>query len=283
MDYAQARYYSNRHGRFTGVDPLLSSAMTENPQTWNRYSYGVNSPLKYTDPSGMYICAGDKKQCRNIESGLEKAQEALKKLDPNSEQYKALDRALRTYGAAGVDNGLTIKFGVNISAAPAATAIKIRDADQDGKKDITADNPTGRDIIITFDIGQNDDSTDYAINLAHEGSHTADGTDFIAALPVSLADPAAIEMFNNSPLNLTKYETERRAYRVSAAIAQGLGYDSLKIGKDGGNKYEIWNSGWKQADRITKQSNGIDKVLSEPKSKGGLYEITEDKPGAKIF
>lgn len=159
----------------------------------------------------------------------------------------------------------------------------IRDLDGDGKKDVTADNPTGRDISVTFDIKQHDNSTDYAINLAHEGSHVADGTDFIGALPLNLADPAATEMFNNSPLNLTKYVTETRAYGVSAAVAQGLGYDTLKIGKDGGNKYEIWNSGWKQADRLAKQCKGIDKVSAEPKSKGGLYEITKDKPGVKLF
>jgi RHS repeat-associated protein len=283
LDFAQARMYHKNHGRFTSPDPLLSSGRVENPQTWNRYAYVLNSPLKYTDPFGMYICDGNKKQCKQIEEGINKAQDALKKLDPKSDQYKALERALKTYGAAGVDNGVTIKFGENKSGSPAATVMGIRDLDGDGKKDVTPDNPTGRDITVTFDTKQHKNTTDYAINIAHEGSHVADGTAFIAALPLNLADPAATEMFSNSPLNLTKYETETRAYGVSAAVAQGLGIDSLKIGKDGGNQYEIWNSGWKQADRLTKQSKGIDKVLAEPKSKGGLYEITKDKPGVKLF
>ena len=53
LDYAQARYYNNAHGRFTSVDPLTASATIKNPQTFNRYSYALNSPYKFTDPLGL--------------------------------------------------------------------------------------------------------------------------------------------------------------------------------------------------------------------------------------
>ena len=33
-------------------DPLFGDAVT-NPQRWNRYAYVANSPLRFTDPSGM--------------------------------------------------------------------------------------------------------------------------------------------------------------------------------------------------------------------------------------
>jgi uncharacterized protein RhaS with RHS repeats len=56
MDYAQARYFTNVQGRFTGIDPLLPSAKSINPQTWNRYAYVANNPLRFTDPSGMRAC-----------------------------------------------------------------------------------------------------------------------------------------------------------------------------------------------------------------------------------
>lgn len=46
LDFAQARYYSSKHGRFTSIDPLNASASIENPQTFNRYSYVLNSPCK---------------------------------------------------------------------------------------------------------------------------------------------------------------------------------------------------------------------------------------------
>ena len=53
LDFAQARFYSSGQGRFTSVDPFMGSAITANPQTFNRYSYVTNAPLSLIDPSGM--------------------------------------------------------------------------------------------------------------------------------------------------------------------------------------------------------------------------------------
>ena len=53
LDFAEARMYENRHGRFTAVDPLIASGKSANPQTFNRYVYVGNSPLVITDPLGM--------------------------------------------------------------------------------------------------------------------------------------------------------------------------------------------------------------------------------------
>jgi RHS repeat-associated protein len=53
LDFAQARYYNGKHGRFTSVDPLVASANVKDPQTFNRYSYAMNSPYKFTDPLGL--------------------------------------------------------------------------------------------------------------------------------------------------------------------------------------------------------------------------------------
>ena len=49
LDFAEARYYNNQHGRFTAVDPMLASGLSSNPQTFNRYSYGNKSPYKFVD------------------------------------------------------------------------------------------------------------------------------------------------------------------------------------------------------------------------------------------
>lgn len=57
LDYAQARMFQSGFGRFTSPDPLQASANPILPQSWNRYSYSYNNPLRFTDPSGMI--AGD--------------------------------------------------------------------------------------------------------------------------------------------------------------------------------------------------------------------------------
>lgn len=53
LEFAQARYYNPTHGRFTSVDPLTASASILNPQTFNRYTYVLNSPYKFVDPLGL--------------------------------------------------------------------------------------------------------------------------------------------------------------------------------------------------------------------------------------
>ncbi len=55
LDFAEARMYENRYGRFTAVDPLLASGKSANPQTFNRYVYVVNNPVAYTDPTGLQV------------------------------------------------------------------------------------------------------------------------------------------------------------------------------------------------------------------------------------
>ena len=284
LDFFGARYYASVQGRFTSADPLLGSATVYSPQSWNRYSYTGNNPLKYTDPFGLYVYDPNATQDerKKFEAGLKKAQEALKKLDSKSAEYKKVERAINAFGAVGVDNGVTVAFGANKNGAPAATAIGIRDNNGDGMKDLTTDNPTGQNTVVTFDTAQHGGASDYAGSIGHEGSHVADGTDLVGALPVNLNHPAAAAVLGG-PLNLTKYQTETRAYGVSAAVAQGLGYGSLKIGPKGGNQYEVWNSGWSQADRATKQAAGIDRVLAEPKSKKGLYEVTPTNQGKRLI
>jgi RHS repeat-associated protein len=53
LDYFGARYFANGQGRFSSADPLLGSGRPNLPQSWNRYSYVLNNPLRLVDPDGM--------------------------------------------------------------------------------------------------------------------------------------------------------------------------------------------------------------------------------------
>jgi len=63
LDYASARLYNPRLGRFMSTDPLAGS--TNDPQSFNLYSYVGNRALSATDPSGMCAQVFDDGGCRS--------------------------------------------------------------------------------------------------------------------------------------------------------------------------------------------------------------------------
>jgi RHS repeat-associated protein len=50
VDYMHARYYDPNLGRFLSVDRVLGEP--DQPQSWNRYAYARNSPVRLVDPDG---------------------------------------------------------------------------------------------------------------------------------------------------------------------------------------------------------------------------------------
>lgn len=53
-DYALARNYIDRFGRFMSVDPSGNSVShATNPQSWNLYLFGLNNPIMFRDPTGL--------------------------------------------------------------------------------------------------------------------------------------------------------------------------------------------------------------------------------------
>jgi RHS repeat-associated protein len=53
--YYNARWYDPSLGRFNQPDSVVPSGV----QGMDRYAYGLNNPVKYTDPSGFTPCSGD--------------------------------------------------------------------------------------------------------------------------------------------------------------------------------------------------------------------------------
>jgi RHS repeat-associated protein len=53
LDYMHARYYAASMGRFLTIDPAMDvEKIARNPQSWNRYAYVDNSPVRFDDPDG---------------------------------------------------------------------------------------------------------------------------------------------------------------------------------------------------------------------------------------
>ena len=57
VDYMHARYYNPQVGRFLSTDPAMGTA--QRPQSWNRYAYALNNPLKWVDPTGETVSLAD--------------------------------------------------------------------------------------------------------------------------------------------------------------------------------------------------------------------------------
>jgi len=272
LDFSEARYYASTHGRFTSPDPLLSSGTVVDPQSWNRYSYVLNNPLKLIDPDGLYVfdSSVSEDQRKKFNAALAQArtnlQQIAKTYGANSKEYSKAERALNAYGAEGVKNGVTIFAKPSLGTAGGETAT------EGVKGRITAQNPTGQNTHVTFADGTFD-SANFDSGIGHEGSHVADGTDWVKSGFANSANP-------------TEYRFEVDGYIVQSLLAEaaapnGNDYVRLPYFKDPGmNPYlpervNIWQSGWKGADRATLAAfrGNVDNILGRPEKAGG-YGLT---------
>lgn len=55
LDYFGARYFASIQGRFTSADAIWKDSQVGDPQSWNKYAYARNNPLRYIDPSGEKV------------------------------------------------------------------------------------------------------------------------------------------------------------------------------------------------------------------------------------
>jgi RHS repeat-associated protein len=59
LDYFLARYYASPQGRFLTPDAPFADQQAADPQSWNLYAYGRNSPLKFVDRNGRECVTTD--------------------------------------------------------------------------------------------------------------------------------------------------------------------------------------------------------------------------------
>jgi RHS repeat-associated protein len=55
LDYFGARYFSGAQGRFTTPDQPFADQHSDDPQSWNLYSYARNNPLRFIDVQGRAV------------------------------------------------------------------------------------------------------------------------------------------------------------------------------------------------------------------------------------
>lgn len=150
LEFAQARYYNTLHGRFTSVDPLTASASIRNPQTFNRYSYALNSPYKFTDPLGLLPeSATCNFQCR-VMNAIEKGA-ALSKDDIALAQFH-------------IANGTALGYMFQNAAG---NAIQRRQSQQQAENESSSQAKIGVKVNVnrtTYDVEGKD--VDEAINNA---------------------------------------------------------------------------------------------------------------------
>ncbi len=274
LDYFGARYFSGAQGRFTTPDPLLSSGRPDNPQSWNRYAYVLNNPLRYTDPIGLYVwdssLGGDtsddevrknyaKKQANQIINRRNDIRSALTAgTNINDPRVQA---AIAVYGAEGKANGVAVAAG----RLPGNTAAQVGPgnppilASADGKS-------VSANVLVTFDFSKVSGANDLVVNAAHEGQHVFDRQTFVGT---TLTDPNAF----GGPLNLTQYQTEVNAYTTGAGAFRAL---TPNAGYSVGG-FLLWNPGWAEVDR-----HALDKMLAVPKPKGS-YGVTPQNPGPRLY
>ncbi len=213
LDYFGARYYGSTQGRFTGVDPLLSTGDVANPQSWNRYAYTYNNPLNMVDIAGLWTW-GDgvnddfKKQFRGWLSDVTKARDSFKQ---GSKEYNKLNGVLKAYGN---DPDALAK-----GAKPDGPSIRLADKGPDG-------TPIGSDgahagaqfhdgrlvsTSVTFNPSSVARGTVDAFIAAHEGTHLMDFQ--------RMADSVKNGVAGFTP---TDFEAESNAVETEQMMAMGL-------------------------------------------------------------
>jgi RHS repeat-associated protein len=102
LNHTEFRQYASAEGRWLSPDPYSGSLDLSNPQSFNRYVYVLNNPIRFNDPEGLQPgCDPESEQCLGIENAGQFS---------NSIEAKKNDKKLKPCGDVFVDcNGGKLK------------------------------------------------------------------------------------------------------------------------------------------------------------------------------
>jgi RHS repeat-associated protein len=218
LDYLGARYFSGAHGRFTSTDPLLNSGRPDDPQTWNRYAYVTNNPLRYTDPFGLYQWATSceevegstcKEQRDRFRTALDDLKGAASALEKGSKERKNLEGVIKRIGGEG-EGSARVAFGAVDKALGLATGNKM-----------TLDFPAVDKVVAGFKMTGSEKAALDAGLVAHEGRHLGRTSVF--------------------PIKFMTMRREHAALYSESATYQGL--------HNSDRAFSLWNESWLLVDR----------------------------------
>jgi RHS repeat-associated protein len=276
LDFFGARYYASAQGRFTSTDPALTSADVATPQSWNRYAYSFNNPLKYIDPTGAWnwsAALGGSDSDEDLRNKAGKDKNALKAANkivdrrnlfrnglnaaraagPRSDEPDTVARAANSYGSEGDSNGVTVTFGTTANGSAADTG-----PSPDGGLSFDANGTATAQVLVTISDSAKTDTNSLAQDIGHEGWHVADRQSFASYLTRQIQGAGGLANFVGTPLetqafsspyNRTVQTTEFNAYIVSGLIAQGRDALGNDFPNSNFNGHEVWNRSWKAAER----------------------------------
>jgi RHS repeat-associated protein len=222
LDNFGARFNSSGFGRFMSPDPMgIMKQKLVDPQQWNKYAYVRNNPLRFVDPTGMYIvvCQSDDKKCQKAASKFERQRQ--KDLKSKDEKVR---NAAAAWGNPTDHNNINVTFkpqaqvDADAHTAPGYTtqAFVKPGAGADHKPNIQAEFS---ESLGGSSLGQ---------VIAHEGSHIEDDMSFLNSYNGATGK-------YNPGLNFTNFDTEFQAFEAGSGVKS---YSEFQRGPKGYQQLE---------------------------------------------